>query len=203
VFGGITLKITDEARNLALSMLLGDGYIDRKNLFILHSDAQLDYLQWKRSLLIENGVECNPIHYKSNNGFDAYCFRTKPYHFFSLYKSILYKPNKIISNRNILNKLTPLGLAIWYMDDGGLSQLKRNGKVRANDLMLNTHLSKEDNQVIIDYFLDVWNIRFTQVKNRGKYRLRCGTKEARKFLTIVEQYVKQVPSMSHKTNIKM
>lgn len=76
------------------------------------------------------------------------------------------------------------------MDDGGLSQKKRNGKVHANDLILNTHLSKEENQVIIDYFKEEWDIHFTQIKNKNRYRLRCGTREARKFISIVEPYIK-------------
>lgn len=189
-------------KELVLYMLLGDGYIDRKNLFILHSEKQKDYLEWKRNLLTANGINCNPIHYKNNNGFAAYYFLTKPYDFISLYRDILYIPSKQIANRKFLNKLNPLGLAIWYMDDGGLSQKKQNGIVHANDLMLNTHLSKKENQVIIDYFNEVWEIKFTQVKNKGLYRLRCGTKEARKFISIVEYYVKQIPSMQYKINIK-
>ena len=63
-------------KELVLYMLLGDGYIDRKNLFILHSEKQKDYLEWKRNLLTANGINCNPIHYKNNNGFAAYYFLT-------------------------------------------------------------------------------------------------------------------------------
>ena len=69
-------------------------------------------------------------------------------------------------------------------------------------MILNTHLTKENNQIIIDYFNQRWNIKFTQVKNRGLYRLRCGTQEARKFIKIVEPYVSQVESMSHKLKVK-
>ena len=56
----------------------------------------------------------------------------------------------------MLNRLNALGIAIWYMDDGGLSQKKRNGVVHANELMLNTGLSKENNQIIIvdESFMD-------------------------------------------------
>ena len=64
-------------------------------------------------------------------------------------------------------------------------------------------INKENNQIIIDYFCDVWDISFTQVKNRGHYRIRCGTKEARKFLAVVQEYVSQVPCMIHKLNIKL
>lgn len=198
----IALKVTKESRQLILFMSFGDGYLGGKYLSILHSKAQHDYLQWKRNLLIRNGIKCSPIRYKNNNGFDVYEFTTKSYNFISLYRKILYKPRKTIANRELLNKLTPLGIAIWYMDDGGLSKKKRNGVIHANDLMLNTHLTREENQIIIDYFKEVWDIQFTQVKNRGKYRLRCGTREARKFINIVAPFVSQIPSMKHKIDIK-
>ena len=48
--------------------------------------------------------------------------------------------------------------------------------------MLNTGLNKEENQIIIDYFKDVWNISFSQVKNHNCYRLRCGKKEGEKLI---------------------
>ncbi|MDH2363784.1 hypothetical protein [Priestia megaterium] len=194
------MKTTKESRNTLLFMVLGDGWIGRY-LYILHSTKQLDYLEWKKKILSDHGIKTNTIRFKNNNGYPACSFTTKSYKFISLYRKVLYTPSKNIANRKLLNKLNPLGLAIWYMDDGGLSQKKRNGKVHANELILNTHLSKEDNQIIIDYFLETWNIKFSQVKNKGKYRLRCGTKQARKFIAIVEPYVKQVPSMQHKINI--
>ena len=197
------MKLTNEGRRLVIFMALGDGYVNRKGfLSIRHSESQKDYLEWKMKILRKNGIMTTEPYYVSNNGYGAYEMRTKSYKFIRLYRRILYGKSKNIANRKILNKLTPLGLAIWYMDDGGLAQKKRNGKVHANDLILNTMLSKEDNQIIIDYFKEVWNIQFTQVKNRGKYRLRCGTREARKFIEIVKPYVEQVESMSHKINIK-
>lgn len=197
------MKITKSNRNLILFMTFGDGHLSKSGtLEVLHCEKQLDYLEWKRNLLIKNGLNVSDIKKINNNGYSAYKFRTRTYDFIKLYRSFLYSPKKKIANGRTLNHLNELGLAIWYMDDGGLSQKKRNGIVHANDLILNTHLSKEENQVIIDYFKEKWGISFTQVRNKGKYRLRCGTREARKFLEIVRPFVEQVPSMSHKLEIK-
>lgn len=183
-------------------MSLGDGYLHNKNglLSIRHCLKQKDYLEWKRSLLSPS-IKCTELYRVDNNGYGAYELRTKSYKFIKLYRKILYKKGKFLS-RKVLDTLTPLGLAIWYMDDGGLSQKKRDGKIVANELMMNTHTSKENNQILIDYFKEVWDISFTQVKNRGLYRLRCGTKEARKFIGIVKPYVSQVKSMEHKLKVK-
>lgn len=197
------MKIKKESRDLALFMIIGDGSLNANGyISIRHSKSQKEYLVWKQNLLRRNGIPTTDLYYVDNNGYGAYELRTYNHKFLKIYRKVIYKPSKIIGNRRLLDRLTPLGLAIWYMDDGGLSQKKRNGVIHANDLILNTHLSKEENQVIIDYFKEVWGISFTQVKNRGHYRLRCGTKMARKFIKIVEPFVSEVKCMEHKLNIK-
>lgn len=195
------MKITKSTRNLLLGMSLGDGSLQSGRLSITHCEAQYEYLVWKQKLLRSCGIKTREISKFNNNGHIGYKLKTDRYDFIKAIESLLYCPKKTIT-RKILDKLTPLEIAIWYMDDGGLSQKKQDGVVVANDLMLNTGLQKEENQTIIDYFLEVWGIQFTQVKNHNCYRLRCGTKEARKFISIVYPYVSQLKCFEHKLNIK-
>lgn len=184
---------------LIAEMIIGDGFLNRRNLEILHSTKQEEYLKWKRNILIKNGIECGNILKKNNNGFPASYFYTKNYDFIQLLREKIYTPKKTF-NIDILKNFDELGLAIWYLDDGGLSQKKHNGKIHGNDLMLNTGLQKEENQVLIDYFKQYWDISFTQVKNHSCYRLRCGTKEARKFINLIKEYVPNC--MNYKIAIK-
>ena len=192
------------SRNMLLGAILGDGHLLKNgDGRILHSAAQKDYLEWKLRVLKMCGINCSEICYKNNNGYPAYLFHIRTSKWGKFLRKFMYKDGyKNIYNRKLLNRLSAIHVAIWYMDDGGLSQKKRNGIIQANDLMLNTHTTQENNQVIIDYFKQVWDVSFTQVKNKGHYRLRCGTKEARKFLNIVREFVSQVPSMAHKLNVK-
>lgn len=198
------MKIKKSSRDLLLSVSIGDGYIDKSGgVKILHSLAQKEYLEWKHRLLKGAGYSVSEIKYKDNSGYPAYSFRVNGSNFGKHLRKVLYSSGKKnYYSGKLLNRLNELHLAIWYMDDGGLSQKKRNGVITANDLMLNTHTTKENNQVLIDYFSEVWGIKFTQVKNKGSYRLRCGTKQARKFLDLVRPYVSQLECMSHKLNIK-
>ena len=185
---------------LICEMLIGDGYLGRKNLEITHCEKQHEYLLWKKKILIENDRECSNTILKNNgNGFLAYRFHTKSYDWIADLRKEIYIPNKTF-NLEILKNFTPLGLAIWYFDDGGLSQKKRNGEVYANELMLNTGLQKEGNQLYIDYFKEYWYINFSQVKNHNCYRLRCGTREARKFIKIIQDYI--APGMEYKVAVK-
>lgn len=197
------MKQDKNSRNAILSVILGDGHLaSGGSVAIKHCKAQEDYLTWKIRFLKSNNVSCGSIKQINNNGFpgvQVYISATKWGKFL---RSYLWKDGyKNIYKRKLLNRLLPQHLAIWYMDDGGLSQKKRNGRVHANELFLNTCTTRENNQVVIDYFLEVHGIKFTQVKNRGRYRLRAGTKAARLFLNVVREYVLQVPSMQHKLNI--
>ena len=195
------MTITKEARDIVIGMSIGDGYLQNGRLVVLQCEAQKAYVEWKARILRNVGINTSDIEKKDNNGFAAYKFKTGRYDFIRTLEKQLYTPKKTIS-RKLLNRLTPLTIAIWYMDDGGLSKKKKNGIIHANDLMINTGLQKEQNQIIIEYFAEVWDIRFTQVKNHNVYRLRCGTHEARKFIDIVRPYVEQVGCFNHKIDIK-
>lgn len=197
------MKITKESRNLALSMIIGDGYLNRKGFIsIRHGKNQKEYLEWKDKLLNKHGITTTGVYKINNNGYEGYELRTHIHRFLKLYRRVLYKHGKNIANRKLLNKLTPLGIAIWYMDDGSLSNQKRNGKVHRSLLTISTCISKEENQIIIDYFKQTWGIKFGQRKMKNSYALVCSTKEARKFIELVRPYVEQVECMRYKLNVK-
>ncbi len=197
------MKQDKNSRNAILGVVLGDGHLDKNgSVSIKHCKAQEDYLHWKVQYIKSVGIKCGGVKQINNNGFPgvhAYISVTRWGKFLRRY---LWKDGyKNIYKRKLLNRLSPIHLAIWYMDDGGLSQKKRDGAVHANELFLNTCTTQANNQVIIDYFIEVHGVKFTQVKNRGRYRLRAGTKAARIFLNLVREYVLQVPSMQHKLKI--
>lgn len=198
------MKKTVISRNAILGVILGDGHVSKDgSVSVLHTTKNLDYLEWKLKYLRDSGVKCCEIRHIDNNGFPGACFRVSSTRWGKFLRKFLYSSGgKNFYKRKLLNRLDPVHIAIWYMDDGSLSQKKRNGIVHANDLTISTYTTKENNQIIIDYFYEVYGVKFSQRKNKNAYLLRCGTKEARKFLDIVRVYVEQVPSMAHKLHIK-
>lgn len=198
-------KITKESRNLLIAMLLGDGTISNNFVFKLsHCVQQTDYLQWKIDLLNKNGLR--------NNGLKSY-IKTQGYNigvpvvysqlysmpFIKVLRRVFYKPKKCLGNRKMLNRLDAQGLAIWYMDDGCINIRKTGDKVHGFYIRISTCEPKEDVQIIIDYFKEVWGINFYMFsEGKSTYSLCCGTQEGLKFIKIVEPFVKQVPSMHHK-----
>lgn len=192
------MKLTRKSRTIALGMAIGDGTINKNGyLAIRHSEEQKEYLEWKRLLLKKNGFNCSEIYYHNNNNYGAYEFRTMNNKAFLSLRKALYKNSKKILTLKTLNRLTPLEIAIWYMDDGSISTDSRRSV-----LTISTCITKEENQIIIDYFKEKWGIAFGQRKMKNSYALICGTKEARKFVELVKPYVNEVECMKYKLNVK-
>lgn len=196
--GWINMKITKKSRTLALGMAIGDGTINKNGyLAIRHSIKQKEYLEWKRKLLKINGFNCTEVYYCNNNGYCAYEFRTFNNKSFLSIRKLLYKNSKKSISLKALNRLTGLELAIWYMDNGSITTDSRR-----SILTISTCVTKEENQVIIDYLNNKWDISFGQRKMKNSYALICGTKEARKFIKIVEPFLNQIECMKYKLNVK-
>ena len=201
-------KFNKESRNLIIGMLLGDGAISNNYVFKLsHGYKQKEYLEWKINLLNEYGIKNNGLkEYISTCGYNlgsiVYYSQMSVIPFMKVLRRVIYKPIKNYANRKILNRLTPLGLAIWYMDDGHINIRKTDDKIHGFYIKIATCLYKEQNQVIIDYFKEVWNISFYQFKEgkpgKNTYSLCCGTQEGIKFIELIKPYVESCPSMLYK-----
>lgn len=200
-------KITKESRNLLIGLLLGDGTISNNNVFKLaHCEQQLDYLEWKIKQLNNSGLRNNGVkEYISTNGFNkgnkVYYTQLNIIPFVKVLRRVMYKPTKKLGNRKLLNRLSAREIAIWYMDDGHINYRRTNNKIHGFYIKIATCIPKEELQIVIDYFKEVWNIQFYMFhegRKENSYSLCCGTKEGIKFISIVKPYVEQVPSMIHK-----
>lgn len=200
-------KINKESRNLLIGMLLGDGTISNNNVFkIAHAESQKDYLEWKIKQLNNCGIRNNGVksYIKTkgyNIGVPVYYTQLNIIPFIKVLRRACYKGKKIIGNRKLLNRLSPKEIAIWYMDDGHINIRKDKGRPCGFYVRISTCEPKEEVQIIIDYFKEVWSINFYMFhegKKEDSYSLCCGTKEGLKFIELVKPYVSEVPSMIHK-----
>ena len=159
-------KITKESRNLLIALLLGDGTISNNNVFKLsHCEKQRDYLEWKIEQLKNAGLRNNGLkEYISVKGYNigkkVYYTQLNIVPFIKVLRRVFYKPYKKLGNRKLLNRLDAKGIAIWYMDDGHINYRKTNGKVHGFYIKIATCIPKEELQIIIDYFKEVWDIEF-------------------------------------------
>jgi len=215
--------MTKQDKNFIIACVLGDGCINKRIIhntvqcrFLLkHSGKQIDYFYWKveRLKTILFGSQAKTFQKQSTASFEDNNGRSKilavrfernhPY--FKVLHRFIYQNNKKTFSKKVLNRLTPEGLAVWYMDDGSLYNAKYQGRKYSTyskcTARLNTYLSKEENQIIIDYFKEKWNVEWKLEQEKGFYRLRCNTTEFRKFVEIIKPYI--VPTMLYKIDIKV
>lgn len=191
------INLSKETIEFIVGTMFGDGHLSKisKNarIQLTHGDPQKFYIDHKADILKEicpNGVKTKLIFDKRNN--KKYISHTlcsyNNRQLTELYQIFYpYKKKKITSKA--LDLLTDKGLAYFYMDDGGLGKYRfPNGRV-AVDLYLNTYWTDEEHEIFIDFIFKKYEILFKKVKNKGKYRLRIGKKEAPKFIKIVQPYI--------------
>ena len=125
------LVITPNAKQVIMGSLLGDGSIIQKRTNCLltfnHSLVQHDYAFYKVNLLQKEGINMTfiqmPHCYKESyikgrlikdNGYAKGVSEVNIA--FNKFRKEWYTPKKEVPES--ISKLGPLGLAIWYMDDG-------------------------------------------------------------------------------------
>jgi hypothetical protein len=100
-----------------------------------------------------------------------------------------------VVRENVLNRLSPLSIAAWFMDDG----CSHKNKDSILSVRLSTHgFTKEENEVIVKWFKEKYDIEFNIDfhKRTNTYSLRCNKSNSDKFISLVKPYI--IPSMVYK-----
>lgn len=171
-----------------LAVTLGDGSISSNGcLNVLHCEKQKEYLEYKAKLFNAS------VSYKNNNGRGAYHFRKGVFNNHDCGREIRKKLYGVYGHKyftkNIVDEMDLFCFAILYLDDGSLCAKKKNGKVCAYDLIISIYGEKSECLYLIDKLKADYDLNFTLKYNKGKYSIRCGTKEARKFLSLIRTVV--------------
>lgn len=202
----IKKKLSKEQKSLLIGLLIGDGTISSNYVFKLsHSIEQREYLEWKVSLLNKLGIKNNGIkEYISSCGYNT--GKGVLYSQMSVIPTIkalrrtVYIPKKTFTRR-LLNWLTPLGIAIWYMDDGhiNVNTSKQRSSIQ-HTIKIATCVDENTIEMIIQYFQEVWNVKFRKFsEGKGTFSIASSSEDdCKKFIDIVKPYIEQVPSMLYK-----
>lgn len=191
-----------EQRGILVGMLLGDGSRSKNNFFIQHSTKQEEYILFKKRLLEQ--ITRKPVsirRWQTKKGYNQIRIEPKLVPLSRVLVKKLYKAGTKTITRKFLNLLTPQGIAIWFMDDGSKSFHKRDGKIHALTVTLNTDISQQENEIIVSYFQQVWGFKWGLSKGKGFYRLRMGTREGKRFLTFISPYIHE--SMLYKVQTSL
>ncbi|OBH18161.1 intein-containing recombinase RecA [Mycolicibacter terrae] len=197
--------LSDQQFQVVLGSLMGDGNLspnrrDRNGVrFRLgHGAKQLEYLQWKTALMGNIG------HSKRENAAGSHFVDFTPLpELGELQRAVYLGDGKKFFSEDYLKALTPLALAIWYMDDGsfslrskGLQERTTGGSGRIEICV--EAMSEGTRTRLCDYLRDTHglDVRLRLSGSAGKAVLVFSTAATAKFQELVAPYM--APSMEYK-----
>ena len=194
-------RLSDFQWQVVLGGLMGDGALSPTasghgaRFRFGHGSKQTEYCDWKASLFANIGVS------RSTNGTGAVFCDVQPLPELADLRRAVYVEGKKVFGHDYLKQLTPLALAIWYMDDGsfslrakGVQERTREGSGRSEicvqamepttRVRLHAHLS------------DTWGIHPKLVERGGMAYLVFPKDETAKLHALIAPFVH--PSMEYK-----
>lgn len=115
-----TLYVSQRQLEILRGCILGDAYVSPQGrVYFEHSTVQRSYLRWKHRELTTVRYRTPPMpvrHFNSRTGKTYTSLRFATRQFFQSLRSEFYPRGEKIFPPSV--ELTPLTLAVWYMDDG-------------------------------------------------------------------------------------
>jgi recombination protein RecA len=198
-------RLSGQQWQVVMGAVMGDGNLSPNRrgrsgvrFRLGHGARQEAYLDWKVSLL------ANIPHSRSSNSRGAVFADFTPLpELAELYEAVYLGDGKKHLSWDFLKALTPLALAVWYMDDGsfmlrskGLQQRTAGGSGRVEIGV--EAMSPGTRERLVQYLSDTYGLEATVTTRgaRGKAVLQFTTAASARFQDLVAPYVH--PSMDYK-----
>jgi recombination protein RecA len=198
-------RLSSQQMQVVLGSLMGDGNLSPNRrgrsgvrFRLGHGPKQADYLDWKVSLLAN--IECSRR--TSSTGATFADFTPLP-ELEELRQAVYFGDGKKHLSEEYLKALTPLALAIWYMDDGcftvrskGVQERTQGGSGRIEICLDAMTAGTRDR--IVGYLRDTHklDVKLTTRGARGQQVMQFTTESSAAFQAIVAPFVH--PSMEYK-----
>jgi recombination protein RecA len=160
-----------------------------------HGARQVAYGDWKASLFGNLQVS------RSTNAGGAVFHDVQPLPELAELRQAVYIGGRKVFGHDYLKRLTPLSLAIWYMDDGtfslrakGVQERTRGGSGRS-DICIEA-MEPTTRARLVDHLADTWGIRPRLIRRAGLAVLVFPKDETAKLHALVAPFVH--PSMQYK-----
>ena len=203
------VPVTERQKEIIYGSLMGDGKRQHSQSFssagFVHGDPQKDYLLWKlyelSSLVSENSLSKTANFDKRYNKFYT------SWRFYTLANSDVEKILKEFYEKNgkkeitkyILNQLTSLSVAVWFMDDGVADFCKKlyyensTPEVR----FCTDSFPKEQCELIVIWFKEKYDINcHTREHKKGQNRIIINSDSVQKLFDLISPHI--LPCMRYK-----
>src|SRR3989344_2241204 len=185
--GNTVGSLSEVQKQVILGCILGDGYMRVKtnaHLQITHSIKQKEYVDWKHQIL-RDLVLTPPKQYSGNAGRIGYRFFTRSLPAITQYYKMFYENGCKVIPKGLV--LSPLSLAVWFMDDGAKSR---------KSIYLNTQNFDSSSQNNLIGALGGLGIIANLHKDKQYFRIHIPKQYAAKMVHIIKPFV--IASMQYK-----
>lgn len=194
-----SIKLTQNQKETLFGTLLGDGNLRMfkkgKNASgkIEHCEKQLEFIKFKHKILenlsadiyLSNRIDNRFI----NSNYIAYSFRINTNPDLNIFYNMFYNNGKKFIPKD-LSLLTPLAIAIWFMDDG--SKTKESYTIATNSFL------KEDVNRLREYLYNQYNIETTIQKSNAIY-IKVNSQKI--FTNLISPFI--IESMQYKMHVPL
>ncbi len=183
--------------------LMGDGAVSSTKsglgarLRFSHCEDQTEYADWKASLF----ANVRSTRLVRKDRVVTFDFQTMPE--LAELRENVYVDGKKVFDDNYLKSLTPVSLALWYMDDAHFA-IRSKGVQKRNEGLTGRveigvqSMEERTQERLVEYLADTWGIRGT-LKKKGARQTAAITftnVESAKFHALIAPFVH--PSMGYK-----
>jgi hypothetical protein len=214
------ISLTQRQKDILYGSMMGDAKRQSNRWNSIagfgQSGRQKDYLLWKfeefKSIVNEKTLKFRPSvddreEYKNSSG--TWSFYTKANSDIEECMNKFYKEDGKQIDRDILNNLSELSLAVWFMDDGTTDyshnkMIKTGHNIIPSASFCTDSFSKQSCDNIVEWFKERWNIdahlRKRQRRKDGgmSYRVIIDSTSVDDFLSLVRPHI--IPSMLYKVD---
>ena len=174
----LKLKISQRQKEILIGTILGDAYISPLGkIQIEHSSKYKSYIDWKfyelKNLSYKKISYTERVNKYNGKKYSSYRFWLRQY--FRPWRKYFYNGKLKIFPLNL--KLTPLSLAVWYMDDGCYSDER---------CTLSTESFNKNSLLTIQRKLELFRIE-TYIRSNGK--LGINARSQNRFFSIINPYI--------------
>ena len=201
VMQAVSHRLSDFQWQVILGGLMGDGALSPSRsghgarFRFGHGVKQTAYCDWKASLFANIGVS------RSTSAKGAVFCDVVPLPELADLRGAVYIHGKKVLSHDYLKQLTPLSVAIWYMDDGGFTSRAKGMQERTRDGSGRSEICIEameptTRERLVSYLADTWGIRPKLATRGGKAVLTFSKDETAKLHALIAPFVH--PSMDYK-----
>ena len=193
------LFLSKKQKEILIGLILGDGHLEKLytptlgRLKVEQSYKNKNYVNWLYREFT-NWVRSKPKSKEKkvwNKTYQNYGFLTYGHRLLGEFQETFYRRRKKIIPNDLEKDITPLGLAVWYMDDGSIKSTRHRG------LFLNTQDFRiSDVRKLQRILSGKFGISSSTRKDEKGVQIYLGGKSGEKFIEIIKPYI--IPSMEYK-----